>query len=189
MTLKLETGKRYVRASGNVTTPLQKNREGGFEEISGQNYCWDADGSCTCAVESCSASIVAEYAEPDKASSESDTTNPKDSLGLKKPPLRLVPAALHIFVAKVMGLGALKYGPYNWRTKKVRLTVYLEAAQRHILAKLDGQDVDPESGQPHEAHAAACMGIVLDAMATGNLIDDRPPAGAAERLLRELTES
>lgn len=117
-----------------------------------------------------------------------DTTNPKDALGLKKPPLRLVPAALLLYVSRVMGLGAQKYGLYNWRTKQVRLTVYLEAAQRHILAKLDGQDLDPESGMPHEAHAAACMGIILDAMATGNLIDDRPTPGAAERLITELTE-
>ena len=128
-----------------------------------------------------SPSDVANHMPPDEA-------NPKDALGLKKAPLRLVPAALLLYVSKVMGLGAIKYGPYNWRTKKVKLTVYLEAAQRHILAKLDGQDFDPESKQPHEAHAAACMGIVLDAMATGNLIDDRPTPGAAARLIEELTE-
>jgi len=118
----------------------------------------------------------------------SDTTNPKDALGLKKPPLRLVPAAGLLHVAKVMGLGAAKYGPYNWRGKPVRLTVYIEAAMRHLLSALDGETDDRESGQPHAAHAAACMMIVLDAAATGNLVDDRPPPGAAARLIVEMTE-
>jgi dATP/dGTP diphosphohydrolase len=114
--------------------------------------------------------------------------NPKDALGLKKPPLRLVPPAALLYMARVMGLGAAKYGPYNWRGKPVRYTVYLEAAMRHILSALDGEELDPESGQPHAAHAAACMAIVLDAKATGNLVDDRPTPGAAARLIAEMTE-
>lgn len=116
-------------------------------------------------------------------------TNPKDLLGMKKPPLRLLPAAALIYMSRVMGLGAKKYGPYNWRGKKIKLTVYLEAAMRHVLQKLDGEDLDPESNQPHEAHAMACMAILLDALATGNLVDDRPTPGAASRLLAELTET
>jgi hypothetical protein len=124
----------------------------------------------------------------ENSTTPTDTTNPKDILGLKKVSLRLVPAALQIFVAKVMALGAKKYGPYNWRDKKVRHTVYLEAAQRHILQVLDGEDNDEESGMPHEAHAAACMGIILDARANGCLIDDRPIKGSAARLLKELTD-
>ncbi len=118
-----------------------------------------------------------------------DDSNPKDLIGLTKPPLRLVPPALMIYVSKVMALGAEKYGPYNWREKKVRHSIYLEAAMRHILAVLDGEDSDPESGLPHEAHAAACMTILLDAMATGNLINDRPTPGAAAKLIKEFTES
>lgn len=117
-----------------------------------------------------------------------DLTNPKDLLGMKKPALHLVPSALTILVAKVMELGAKKYGPYNWRDKKVRLTVYLSAALRHLLQSLDGADVDEESQQAHEAHAAACMGIILDARANGCLIDDRPTKGAAEKLIKENTE-
>lgn len=116
------------------------------------------------------------------------STNPKDILGLKKAPLRLVPPALIIFVSKVMGLGAKKYGPYNWRDKRIQHTVYLEAALRHILSSLDGEDTDPESGMPHEAHAAACMGIILDAKSLNILIDDRPKPGAASKLITQFTE-
>lgn len=115
-------------------------------------------------------------------------TNPKDIIGLTKPPLRLVPPALIIHVSRAMANGAKKYGPYNWRGNRVRLTVYLEAAMRHILQKLDGEDIEPDSGCTHEAHAAACMGIILDAHACGALIDDRPTKGAAARLIREFTQ-
>lgn len=114
--------------------------------------------------------------------------NPKDRLGALKPPLTLVPPAAIIVGSKVMGLGAKKYGPYNWRQKKVRYTVYLEAAMRHILSALDGEELDPESGQPHVGHAFACMAILLDAKATGNLVDDRPTPGVAGKLIAELTE-
>lgn len=113
--------------------------------------------------------------------------NPKDIIGLTKPPLRLVPPALIIFVSRAMALGAKKYGPYNWRSNRVRRTVYLEAAMRHILQALDGEDLDAESGIPHEAHAAACMGIILDAKHIGALIDDRPARGPASKLIRKLT--
>jgi hypothetical protein len=113
--------------------------------------------------------------------------NPKDLLGMTKPPLTLVPAALPIITSIVMKLGAKKYGPYNWREKKVRRTVYIEAAMRHLLSALDGEDADPESGMPHEAHAAACMGIILDALVTVNLVDDRPTPGAAAKLIAILT--
>lgn len=118
-----------------------------------------------------------------------DKTNPKDILGLLKVPLRLVPSSLCIYVAKVMALGAVKYGPYNWRDKKVRRTVYLEAALRHILQALDGEDEDDESHQPHEAHVASCMGIILDAKACDCLIDDRPHKGPAGRLIKEMVEN
>jgi hypothetical protein len=116
------------------------------------------------------------------------SANPKDILGMKKPPMHLVPSSLKIHVAKVMELGARKYGPYNWRQKKVPYTVYLSAAMRHLDQALDGEDADPESGQPHAAHAAACMGIILDALACDCLIDDRPAKGAASRLISEFTE-
>ena len=88
---------------------------------------------------------------------EPKPTNPKDLLGLAKAPIRLFPPTALIEGAEVMALGAKKYGPYNWRENSVRHTVYLEAAMRHIIQALDGDDRDPESGRPHEAHAKACI--------------------------------
>jgi hypothetical protein len=67
------------------------------------------------------------------------------------------------------------------------MTIYLSAALRHILALIDGEDIAEDSGFRHEAHAAACLGILLDAKETGNLIDDRPQKGCAGRLIAEMT--
>jgi dATP/dGTP diphosphohydrolase len=115
-----------------------------------------------------------------------DRTNPKDAIDVTKLPLRFIPPSSLAFLARVMELGANKYGPMNWRDKSVRATVYYEAALRHILSALDGEELDPESGQPHAAHAMACMAILLDAKATGNLVDDRFASGAFGRLVQEM---
>ena len=118
-----------------------------------------------------------------------DTANPKDLLGVMKPQLDFVPPALEIWVAKAMENGAKKYGPFNWRKKKVKMSIYIAAAKRHILAMLDGEDFAEDSGILHAAHAAACLGIILDARECACLIDDRPLKGAASRLLSLLTTS
>jgi hypothetical protein len=113
--------------------------------------------------------------------------NPKDRVGQTKPPLHLIPPAAEILEAVVMGLGARKYGEFNWRTSKVRATIYIAAAKRHLAQWLDGQDDDAESGVSHLAHARACLGILLDALATGHLVDDRPLPGAAHALIERHT--
>lgn len=120
---------------------------------------------------------------------EGDAANPKDRLGIKKARLDLVPPALSILAAPAMALGAAKYGPYNWREKEVKLSVYLGAIERHLAAFRDRQDTDPESGYSHLGHVAACLAIVADAGAIGKLIDDRPVPGGAARLLEEQIES
>lgn len=117
-----------------------------------------------------------------------DRTNPKDLIGDTKPQIHLVPPVATTYEAKVFELGAKKYGPYNWRGNPVRMTVYESAALRHLFAMMDGQTIDPESGQPHAAHVRACMGIILDAYATGNLIDDRPEPGKAASVIADLTK-
>jgi dATP/dGTP diphosphohydrolase/uncharacterized protein DUF4406 len=116
-----------------------------------------------------------------------NTINPKDLLGVTKPQLDLVPSSLIIHVAKAMENGAAKYGPYNWRDKKVRATIYIAAAQRHLLSLLDGEDFAQDSGVHHAAHAAACMGIILDALECDCLIDDRPTKGNAAAIIERLT--
>lgn len=117
-----------------------------------------------------------------------DTTNPKDLLGIKKVQLNLVPASSIIYQALAMEDGARKYGPYNWRAKKVIASIYIAAALRHIQAWQDGESVASDSQKPHLGHALACLGIIVDALETGNLVDDRPLPGAAGKLISEWEE-
>lgn len=119
----------------------------------------------------------------------SQTTNPKDIVGAKKPDLSLVPPAAIIYMALAMEDGAIKYGPYNWRKNKVRARTYVAAMKRHIDAWLDGEECASDSGKPHLGHMMACGGILADAIETGNLVDDRPVPGSAARLIAKWTKS
>lgn len=114
---------------------------------------------------------------------QADDSNPKDALGARKPDLSLIPPAAMIYTAQALEEGAAKYGPYNWRTKKVRARVYVAAALRHICEYLDGTDTSPDYPKPSLGGALASLAILVDAIETGNVIDDRPAKGAASRML------
>lgn len=117
-------------------------------------------------------------------STTSDPANPKQAFGDKKVPLYLVPPALEYAAAKGFIEGR-KYGPFNWRDTKVKMTTYIGAIQRHLGAIRDGEDVDPESttGKLHLEGLAANVAILADAFYGGFLIDDRPTPGPMPRLL------
>lgn len=116
-----------------------------------------------------------------------DTTNPKDLIGINKPNLNLVPPVLMVHAAKAMENGAKKFGPYNWRDKKVKGSIYVAAILRHVFAYMDGEEQAPDSGVHHLGHAAACIAILLDAKHGDNLIDDRPKPGPAPAVISQLT--
>ena len=111
------------------------------------------------------------------------TANPKDIAARRKVALGLLPGAGRIYGALSMAVGEKKYGPYNWRKKAVKHTVYLDATERHLLAIRDGKWLDPESGIPHWGHIIASAAIVLDANSIGKLIDDLPSPGKAAEIL------
>lgn len=117
--------------------------------------------------------------------------NPKDLIGASKPDVSLVPMSAILHEAQAMALGARKYGPGNWREagKPVQARTYLAAAIRHIAAVLDGEDLDSESGGHHLGHARASLGIYLDAMECGQLIDNRLPAGPVPDVLARMAKS
>lgn len=112
--------------------------------------------------------------------------NPKQAYGNRKVPLALFPSAALIYGALAFADGAGKYGAFNWRNQPVELMTYMHAAMRHGLAWLDGQNDDPDSPNgktPHLGSIIACTGIMVDAIETGNAIDNRPTRGAAAELL------
>lgn len=115
-------------------------------------------------------------------------TNPKDIVGSDKLPLHLWPSTATAMGCLGLLDGALKYGRTNWRHAGIRTTIYVDAAMRHLLAYFEGEDHDPDSGVPHLAHALACLAILVDAEASGNVNDDRAmDTGAWRKVVAELT--
>lgn len=102
-------------------------------------------------------------------------TNPKDAVGIAKYPISTVSAPVLGELGLAMMEGALKYGRHNYRVSGVRASVYRDAAQRHLDAFWEGQDIDPQSNLPHLVKAAACMMVLRDSQWQGNWVDDRPP--------------
>ena len=100
-------------------------------------------------------------------------TNPKDLLGYKKVDLTLLPGIAMFHGAHAMMDGAVRYGPYNWRGNAVLARVYIAAVKRHIDYWEAGEETAQDSMVHHLGHAIACLAILLDAQATGNLIDNR----------------
>ena len=103
-----------------------------------------------------------------------DDTNPKDLVGAKKVSITKLPPIAILHGAAAMVNGADKYGPYNWREKNVIAHIYVDACMRHLMSWWEGEETADDSGVTHLGHAIACCGILLDAQANGNLIDDRP---------------
>lgn len=99
--------------------------------------------------------------------------DPKGAAGALKTPLGLIPPSAMEQTAWVHGLGAEKYGAWNWRETGVCASTYVNAIMRHLNAWRDGEDVDPESGITHLAHIAASCNILMDAHFCGTMQDDR----------------
>ena len=126
------------------------------------------------------------------AADTANPDNPKDKFGAAKPCLSYVPPVALMHEAVVMKLGADKYGPFNWQDTPIQASIYYDAMLRHLLAWFCGEDVDPgsKSGGLHLASVRAGAGILIDAFATGSVIDDRPKKAASasdaiERLTRQ----
>lgn len=102
-------------------------------------------------------------------------SNPKDIIGSTKLPLNLVPKTTMAYLTLGHLEGQLKYGTNNWREAGVRMSIYLDALQRHLAKMSDGGEwEDPVTKVPHLANAITCLSIIIDAYECGKLTDDRP---------------
>ena len=109
--------------------------------------------------------------------------NPKDLIGATKAPLRFTPQIGIVYEGAVNAIGAIKYGPFNWRDYPITLPIYLEAMKRHIAAIEEGEWIDPDHGLPHAAAIKAGCGIILDAHEYGTLrMDTCAPREKSSRL-------
>ena len=110
--------------------------------------------------------------------------NPKDAVGTAKIPMHLWPETATATGALALMDGALKYERNNWRDAGVRASIFVDALRRRLARWWEGEDDDPDSGLPHEAHMLACLAILVDAKALNMLTDDRNHKG--EGLIRTL---
>lgn len=96
----------------------------------------------------------------------------------EKPRTDLLPTAPLLGIAEVLGFGARKYGPHNWRGG-LEYSRLIGAAMRHLLAINEGEDIDPESGRPHVDHLGCCVLFLSEQMKKGTGLDDRyRPSGS-----------
>jgi len=135
--------------------------------------------------------IITDYLESldregGKGTVNTKPSNPKDAIGIKKPPQSVLPQNVMAEVGVAMLEGALKYGRHNFRVIGVRGSVYYDAARRHIDSWWEGEDIDPDSELNHITKAITSLVVLRDAMLNDKWTDDRPPksdvAGHRERM-------
>lgn len=99
--------------------------------------------------------------------------------------MALVPPEAMEEEALVWGMGAEKYGLWNFRAG-LSYTRILSALLRHTFALIRGEDVDPESGRHHAAHIRCCAAMLIvfrdrkdldDRFAAISESSSAPPAG------------
>ena len=93
----------------------------------------------------------------------------------EKPKMHLLPPKAINEVAKVLTFGAQKYDEENWRKLEDLQSRYSSGALRHIFAHLDSEDLDPESGLSHLAHAICCLLYKLEIELENAKIEEEKP--------------
>ena len=96
----------------------------------------------------------------------------------EKPKMHLLPPKAINEVAKVLTFGAQKYDEENWRKLEDLQSRYSSGALRHIFAHLDSEDLDPESGLSHLAHAICCLLFKLEIELENAKIEEEDPREA-----------
>ena len=90
-----------------------------------------------------------------------------------KPDLSLIPLTTLEDEARVWMNGERRYARFNWM-KGMPWSVPLACALRHLAAFQRGEDLDPQSGLPHVAHAMCNLRMLTLYAKTYPEGDDRP---------------
>lgn len=96
----------------------------------------------------------------------------KSAESSSKPRLELVPFDVIEEIAQVLTFGAEKYDANNW-CRGARWGRYFAALLRHLFAWWRGEDLDPETGLGHLAHAGCCLVFLMSYQRHGWGTDDR----------------
>ena len=84
----------------------------------------------------------------------------------------LVPWAAITDIADILTFGAQKYADNNW-CRGTEWSRYYSALCRHIFAWWQGEDLDPETGKSHLAHAGCCLVFLMEYQRNQWGTDDR----------------
>lgn len=100
----------------------------------------------------------------------------KQTTGVKfdgdKPRMDLLDPTFTEGVARVLTFGARKYAADNWRGG-IAYTRIISALHRHLAAIQKGEDLDPESGEPHIYHIGCNAQFLGWMMQNKPELDDR----------------
>lgn len=99
--------------------------------------------------------------------------------GQKPERFDLIPYDALAKIAEIYHYGTHKYSDWNWR-KGYDWSLSFGAAMRHLGAFWEGEDIDPESGLPHIAHAGFHIMALLTFMEEHPELDDRYKKGSQE---------
>lgn len=101
-----------------------------------------------------------------------------------KAPISLIARSALEKEAAVMAFGASKYGRDNWRSG-IAWSRCLDAALRHIIAFVDGEENDPETGICHLAHARCNLAFLIEYQKTHPELDDRHGSKTGKHVSRK----
>lgn len=105
-----------------------------------------------------------------------------------KAQLDLLPYEALEEIAKVLGFGARKYARGNF-ANGISYSRLIAAVLRHVHQYNSGEDIDPESGLPHTAHAGCMLLFLLYMQKHRPDLDDRwvKTVGTAASVAKEQT--
>ena len=100
-----------------------------------------------------------------------------------KPPIQLIEPSYILGLAKVLGFGAEKYGPNDWKNNVPENVIdrTFGSVQRHLWQWKGGEKQDSESGLPHLLHAA-CQLMMLYWYDNNVKEEPKPKKGAKNEL-------
>ena len=101
------------------------------------------------------------FLEPELKLEKEETAPEPESAGRKfdggKLEYGLIPPKALEATVDVLTFGAQKYERDNWQKVPDSKRRYFDALQRHLWAWKQGEQIDPESGKHHLAHALCCL--------------------------------
>ena len=153
---------------------LMPHRPAPAEHVFSADYAAPRNAAC----QFCSRLLTCEAIA--KMQTECEKTQKGQHYDSGKPPLDLFPPEALVAASEVMGHGAKKYARHNWRGG-IEWSRLLASALRHLTAWNAGEDIDPESGFNHLAHAECDIAMLLTSVLQGYGTDDRyrkPAPGA-----------